>query len=339
MDGEIALEFSQCILPIANKKTSYELPSHGLAYDVAWVGGACGTIVLGRYSGCLNVSEHSQVTLDGTKTNNKIAVKPVKRNCGRFECPVCYQTWVAKSAKRIEYRLYSYEDMRRSTWKGYKLYAKHITVSVPKKHYIDLELRMSYYKKNILSMLKKVGVEGGAFIYHPYRWKCWECGTNRKMGRKTCSKCEGVSFEQYFSPHFHILGLGWIEGNIVKEIHIETGYIIKHINSGKRNIFRTAQYQLSHCAKKEGGRAFTWFGTLSYVKFKAKPYRDMGEPCPICGVIMIPLKYVGKSKEPLEGLEEYRSVYLDDAKDWVSLEDWKGIYEYDDEKLNLVVQF
>lgn len=276
-------------------------------------------VVLGRFTGCLNVKKHSQAKLDGVDTSNKIFVKAVKRNCGRFECPVCYETWVAKSAKRIEYRLYAYEDMRKQTWKGYKLYAKHITVSVPKKDYEHLEVRMGHFKKYVVSMLKRAGVEGGAFIYHPLRWRCWECGAERKMGRKTCSKCEGTSFVDYFSPHFHILGLGWIKGATVKKIFIETGYIIKNINSGKRNIFRTAQYQLSHCGKVEGGRAFTWFGSLSYVKFKARPYVDEGEPCPICGSIMVQLQYVGVKEEPLEELEEYQQGYMDSAKDWVVL--------------------
>lgn len=319
MVGELDLETSQCILPIANKNTPHSLPSNGLAYDDEWKGGACGTVVLGRYTGCLNVEAHSQVKLDGINTADKIFVKPVRRNCGRFECPECYQTWVAKSAKRIQHRLIAYEDMRKKAWSGYEMYAKHITVSVPKKDYVDFELRFTHYKKRILSMLKRVGVQGGAFIYHPYRWRCWECDTNRKMGKKTCSKCEGVSFEQYFSPHIHILGLGWIKGKTVKKVHIETGYIIKHINSGKRNIFRTAQYQLSHCGKKEGGRAFTWFGTLSYVKFKARPYRDMGEPCPICSFFMVQLQYVGTKEEPLEELEEYQKGYVDSIKDWVEL--------------------
>lgn len=319
----VAVLENQSILPIANKNTSWILPSQGLAYDDTWAGGACATLVLGKYNGCLNIEAHSQVKLDGVDTTNKIYVKPVRRNCGRFECPECYETWVAHSAKRIEYRLLEYEKWRKRMWSGYQLYPKHVTVSVPKKDYENLVLRMSYYRKRIMSMLKMVGVHGGVLIYHPYRWRCWKCGSERKMGKKTCSKCEGGVFGQYFSPHFHILGVGWVMGDIVKKVFSDTGYIIKNINSGRRSIFRTAQYQLSHCAKKEGGRAFTWFGTLSYKKFKAQPYENEGEPCPICGSIMTPLRYIGGREEPLEELEEYQRGFLARPEHWMGEETWR----------------
>lgn len=307
------------ILPPANKKDAWVLPAGGSAYDDTWLGGACKTVILCRYKGCLNVDAHNQVTLDGIDTSNKVYVKPVRRNCGRFECPICYETWVAKSAKRIEYRMLEYSKMRIKVWKGYKLYPKHVTVSPPEKEHGKIELKMSHYKGKIHLMLKRVGVHGGTVIYHPSRWRCWECGSERKMGKKTCYKCNSGNFERYFSPHFHILGVGFVDGKEVKRNFLEIGYVIKNINGGKRSIFRTAQYQLSHCGKKKGGRAFTWFGTLSYLKFKTKKFKDEGEPCPICGSIMIPLKYLGGKEEPLEGLAEYKRGCLDRPGNWGSV--------------------
>jgi len=46
------------------------------------------------------------------------------------------------------------------------------------------------------------------------------------------------------SPHFHILGYGWVHH--VKENYESNGWIVK--NLGIRNSVRaTAHYQLSHC--------------------------------------------------------------------------------------------
>ncbi|GAG90954.1 unnamed protein product [marine sediment metagenome] len=187
---------------------------------------------------------------------------------------------------------------------------------------------MSKFKSKIHDLLKRVGCHGGAVMYHPYRWKCWECGALRKMGQKTCSKCGGVSFMQYYAPHFHVMGVGFIEGKECKRVFEETGYLIKNINGTDRSIFRTAQYQLSHCARKEGGRAYTWFGTLSYLKFKAGKYEDLGEPCPVCGEFMIQVVYKGSLEDPFEGLDEYKRGYLDEPGPWVPVdkERWRRPY-------------
>lgn len=308
------------ILPTANKK-AWPLPSHGEAYGGESLGGACDTIVIGRFNGCLNVPGHAQVKLDGLDTSGKVYIKAVRRNCGRFECPVCYETWVAKGAKRIEHRFTEYTEMRTHAWAGFKLYPKHVTISIPPGSVTQIELEgdMSQYRAKVRKMLGRVGVHGGVLLYHPYRWRCWECGTNRKMGRKDCPKCGGVSFNKYFSPHFHVIGVGFMDYREVKRVHVETGWIIKNINGGARSVFRTAQYQLSHCARKPGGRAYTWFGTLSYIKFKAGKYRDEGEPCPICGAFLVPVRYVGPRDHPLDGLDELKKGSLDRPEWWAPL--------------------
>ena len=305
------------IPPIANKKGVWLLPSNGSAYDSTWAGGACSTLVIGKYKGCLEVDLHGQVRLDGVDTSGMVFAKPVRRNCGRFECPECSQTWMAKGAKRIEHRLLEYEKMRQKAWSGFKLYPKHVTISPPQDIPQDeLQGNMPKYKAKIHKLLTSVGLYGGVGMYHPFRWQCWECGAPRKMGQKTCSKCGGVSFMKNYAPHFHFIGVGFIDGRKVKRVFEETGYFIKNINGTARDIFRTAQYILSHCAKREGGRAFTWFGTLSYVKFKAGKYAELGEPCPICGSFMVPVVYVGLGDDPFDGLEEYARGYLDAPCRW-----------------------
>ena len=311
---------SLLIPPIANKKVVWDMPSWGSAYDDEWEGGAC-----------MDILAHGQVKLDGINTSGKVYVKPVRRNCGRFECPVCYETWVARSAKRIEHRFNEYFKMRAKQWEGFSPYVHHTTVSLPQNiEQGELQDNMGKYRSKVYALLKRVGIHGGALIYHPYRWKCLNCGANRKMGKKTCSVCGGDLFMRYFSPHFHIIGLGFIRGYEVKRVYEETGYVIKDINSGPRNTFRTAQYQLSHCARRRGGRAFSWFGTLSYLKFKSGKYQCEGEPCPICGKIMVPVEYLGGGDEPFVELPEYKKGYLDDSSNWdrVDPDAWKTNTRY-----------
>jgi len=176
---------------------------------------------------------------------------------------------------------------------------------------------MGKYKKKIKRFMELVGVRGYVLLYHPFRFRCSKCGRHRKNNSKICAYCGGKDFERYFSPHFHLIGLGWVKGEEVKKIYGKYGYVIKNINGGRRSIFRTAQYQLSHCARKKGGRAFTWVGCLSYLKFKARKFVDKGEPCPICGSIMVELKYTGNMDDPMEGLDKYKNGYLDIQDGWV----------------------
>lgn len=125
-------------------------------------------------------------------------------------------------------------------------------------------------KKEAYRILKKVGAIGGAMIFHPFRFN---------------------DLEQfwYYSPHFHILGFGWIDGT--QELYNKEGWIVK--NKGLRNsVFGTFLYQLSHCGIKERTHSLVWFGDLSYSKLKMEkePETDI---CPLCRAKLRPLYYCG----------------------------------------------
>ncbi|GAH09905.1 unnamed protein product, partial [marine sediment metagenome] len=59
------------IPPIANKKATWTLPSNGSPYDHTWDGGACASLVIGKFKACLNIEGHSQVKLDGIDTSGR----------------------------------------------------------------------------------------------------------------------------------------------------------------------------------------------------------------------------------------------------------------------------
>ncbi len=88
----------------------------------------------------------------------------------------------------------------------------------------------------------------------------------------------------FFSPHYHVLGYGWIHGT--KENYERTGWVIKNLGV-RSSVYRTAQYQLSHAGvwmdKRQRKRAtITWFGALAYNRFSA-PREKHSEKCPLCG--------------------------------------------------------
>ena len=92
----------------------------------------------------------------------------------------------------------------------------------------------------------------------------------------------------YYSPHFHVLGFGWVE-NVVQTYN-KYGYVIK--NLGKREtIFGTIYYQLSHCGIKKHNHALTYFGECSYSKLIMEKEEEDSKKCPFCQENLIELDY------------------------------------------------
>ena len=142
---------------------------------------------------------------------------------------------------------------------------------------------------------------GGMTIFHPFRRKCPRCGMVPEMGHKTCLNCGKLWFEWYFSPHFHIVGFGWIEG--VGEIYKDTGYVVVNVGV-RKSVAGTVLYQLSHCGTHQDYHTITWFGALSYNKLKVEPEERTGNTCPTCGRKLIRVGWFGQGPDPLDGQPE-----------------------------------
>ena len=131
-----------------------------------------------RYRGCLNVDLHKQSEL-GQNIEGKIWVEWYHRSCYRAECPVCYEKWAGKEASKIAHRLKYF-------WKYGKVL--HIVISPSEKDVLMLSFDKLKAKMYRISRLR--GIKGGSVIWHPFREN--DDGTWR------------------LSPHFHILGFGWV---------------------------------------------------------------------------------------------------------------------------------
>lgn len=250
------------ILPLA-KSTRGIFVEWGYDWNLPGHGESYGDCGSWRMKGCLNVDGHHQEGLL-EKMSSKVFVRLYKRRCLRAECPVCYESWAGKEAGKIAYRLKAWRKGR----------VIHLIVSPSFLDVCRLDFEELRAKSYVVS--KKSGFLGGSCIFHPFR----EEESTKKW---------------YFSPHFHLIGYGWIKGT--KEGYASHGWVVK--NAGiRKTIGGTALYQLSHAGISEGRHTVTWFGRLSYNNLKVPPKPEEIEVCPICGERLRPLWYFGADPLP-----------------------------------------
>lgn len=267
----------------------WSLPGHGEPYA------DCGEKMI---FGCLDVEAHSQACLD-KEVVGKVFVDMRRRTCLRASCPICYEKWASKEAHKIEYRL--------SQWRGSGR-PIHLMISVPRSlwHIPPEDLRPRIYR-----VARKVGCFGSSCIIHPNREKCKFCGSLKDEFTKKCESCGCSEFSWYFSPHFHLIGYGWIRGDKVKDLYEKEGWITKNLGI-RDSVLSTAFYQLSHAGIKKGKHTVTWFGRLSYNKLKVVPEIVERKKCPLCGADLGRIRWVGEGNMPFEDEGEY----FDKADNW-----------------------
>ena len=195
--------------------------------------------------GCLNVLAHK-----GTECEGKGYVKTFQRSCYRADCEICYKKWMARESNKATRRIKKYEKLSAK-------HPKHIIISPPSWLHYKPKKEVA---KLAYRILKDIGCVGGTIIFHPFRY--------RRDNR-----------EWYYSPHFHVIGFGWIENTT--ENYRKNGWVVK--NKGFRDSsFATFYYQLSHAGIKKHNHALVWFGNLSYSKLKIEKEDTEYDICPYC---------------------------------------------------------
>lgn len=233
------------------------MPGHGEAYV------DCGSW---RSKGCLNVEEHVQEGL-AEKMAGRVFVRRYRRTCMRAECPTCYESWAGKEAGKIEHRL------RMAPLKGRPI---HLILSPPMELVVSSDFEDLRRKSYVIS--KNSGFSGGSCIFHPWRE-------------------EELTKTWYFSPHFHMIGYGWIHHT--KEGYESHGWIVKNARI-RKTVSGTALYQLSHAGIHGKHHTVTWFGCLAYNNLRVPPMEEKVERCPMCGQKLRPLYYFGAGDLPEE---------------------------------------
>jgi len=207
------------------------------------------------YEGCLFTHDHKGENF------GKMYVRRFQRACYRASCKTCSLDWVNREANAITRKIEMY--MGKTKQKPI-----HLVVSVPVWDY-GIDIKKLRAKANKLQ--KSVGVEGCAMFFHPFRF-------------------DADKNQWYVSPHFHLIGFGWIEHT--EDLYKKEGWVVR--NLGVRHsigeVFGTVQYELSHCGVKSRSHSVTWLGKMSYSKLKVQKV-NKEHVCPDCGRKLQPLTY------------------------------------------------
>ena len=233
--------------------------------------------------GCLNVEEHKGMNLDGVNMEGKAYLERHKVSCHRPLCPICWEDWANREKDKASLRLRSF------VLKGRNLKPIHLTVSIP---HSDYALSLQKMREKTYDALKRVHCLGGMLIYHSRR------------------KCH-TPYE-YFSPHFHVLGYGWIVE--VRQNYVYSGYVVKNFRI-RKTVEGTIFYQLSHCGIAERKHTITWFGALSYNKLHVESVEKEKSVCPLCHEELHQLIWIGEGKCPLPDVEGM--AFYDSPSNWI----------------------
>jgi len=211
------------ILPPSLNSEPWSLPGHGKPQE------ECGKI---GFIGCPELAL-DPAWISPEKAAIKHDIKKFRHSCDEASCPKDYENWSTLAAHRVMER---FDAAAKLQYIKHKNLLKHIISSPPRAcdAWSIERLRAHSYRA-----LKATGCKGGVSIFHPFRWRCSICG----LDEESC-ECDGESAGVwYWSPHFHIIGHGWIEGTV--DHYAKTGWVIKNLGL-RANLFATLKYQLSH---------------------------------------------------------------------------------------------
>jgi len=217
--------------------------------------------------GCLKNEAHPE---------DKVYAKKYKRSCFIPLCPVCKNDWLYREANRATERIDYYSKLT-------GMPAKHLVWS-PASYNPVCYKSLKSLRRACYEGLKEVGVKASMVIFHAYRDRVYN------------------GFKQwYYSPHFHIIGHGWIDGT--PEYQKKSNCVIKNLGV-RESVLATVIYQLSHCSIKEKHHAVTWMGGMSYSKLKM-PVKDVNtKKCPYCDTLLVRLAFCDGYDPPPDGVEE-----------------------------------
>ncbi len=266
----------------------------------------------------------------------------VRQWCKDRACPVCYPIWAGKSAGRAKERLSAcleiYDGMhgenqldvdgnRRLGIPGFHHPGgiKHFVFSPPQKWAIGkmkTAAGVRSLRRELVKVLGIAGMRAAASIIHP--WRCTELARRefpaaKKRGDKGTNHglwhwllrtglCYSIDYV-YLSPHFHVIGLGYLMNSDIFYEHTEVGgrdgWIYNNIRTidSEKDLNDVLFYALTHTAivydTKTGGslNSITYHGDISYPKMKrVLAHTDCKHvACPKCETSVY--EWVGWSQE------------------------------------------
>lgn len=275
-------------MPIHENRSIFNLPGQGEQTN-----DKCG-----EWTHPLSCPNHGQMTLDGSVHARYVAT----HSCHNPNCPVCYESWASRQAGNSSDRIVQAIGLYKKA--GYKIgKVIHVVFSPPQDLAKEL-IRTRGGSKTLRSMAvehaKKAGILGGAMDFHPFR---------QNDPREDNYRDDLEPYIWYESPHFHVIGIGWLKKS--NEFYDETGWVYKNI--GRRETIKgTIKYTLTHCGIADGFQSLTYFGLFANNKIVVDEIKKVTEPikCEACGEAL----HLYNMKDGNEGYEvdwtDDRGVYL-----------------------------
>jgi hypothetical protein len=213
-------------------------------------------------------------------------------HCNRWDCPVCYPYTAAKAARQVANRVWGVNG----AWCSHGSdigHINHIVISVPPSEYEGFDEKAS--KKLMVKHAKRIGLSGGAVVFHPYRLpddvEYFVSDVMKERGLKG-GNWKGVhdnvlrfgyvngrfidSWLDYveFSPHWHIIGYFKLKERS-DSFFESTGWTYKNVSMEKygvpldrAGIKGTVRYLCTHHRIEKGRQSVTYFGIASPNKVK-----------------------------------------------------------------------
>lgn len=187
-------------------------------------------------------------------------------SCHRPACPTCYESWALREAEKASERLLQGQELYNNSHKRVEL--RHVVFSPPPQvhKYIKAIIKQDRYnvfKRESLEIIKKAGIVGGLVVIHFWRNSHESDDILPDDIDQDYQKPPNNKYDWYFSPHFHVIGSGYLIP--AAEFHQKTCWIYKNLGE-RRSVKDTIYYLLTHCANHEKHHAVTWFGLFSYNK-------------------------------------------------------------------------
>ncbi len=131
-----------------------------------------------------------------------------KSSCGSIGCNQCFESAIQKQAFKSSIRLtgvalaLATKEIVSTNFTRYNK-LNHIAISIPPSMYDGVSTEEGFEKceKTIYQLIKVLSLRAGSLVFHPYRFE---------------EKLKGI---KGFSPHWHLLTVGWTDGNLISKIH------------------------------------------------------------------------------------------------------------------------
>lgn len=206
-----------------------------------------------------------------------------KHSCGRRECPTCWSgQWAGPRTVNVVAKLAA---ARHAAQDGADKRAVHAVLSPPQGSVNSIE---AFYdaRTEALELARKHGVRGGVTVAHGFR-----PDEDTKAAFKNDDPDGGIwryirenernwRDQVYWSPHYHVVGLGRYDDMTAGDPDADDGWVFKKIRSldsfeglrdrdGYDDMAAVVRYLLSHATfpAEENRQAVTWYGDLHPTNF------------------------------------------------------------------------